>query len=110
MKEAHNEDANDIIGNISSYNRLHISQLFPVKGKFYALPNLHKLSHIISTKTNRHMTDGDIVNTTQLIDKANNLNISPPYRPIASSKRIHTEHISGCVNSILHHFLHNIHS
>ena len=48
MVETHNEEAKDIIGNISSNNRSHISQLFPVKaipGTFYALPKLHKLSH-----------------------------------------------------------------
>ena len=39
MLETHNEEAKDIIGNISSNNRLHSSQLFPVKaipGTFYA--------------------------------------------------------------------------
>ena len=48
MVETHNEEAKDIIGNISSNNRSHISQLFHVKatpGAFYALPKLHKLSH-----------------------------------------------------------------
>ena len=111
MVEIHNEEAKDIIGNISSNNRLHISQLFPVKatpGTFYALPKLHKLSHLVSTKSNSHMTDGNLINTTQLIDKANNLNIRPPYRPIVSSKRTLTEHISGYVDSILQPLLHNI--
>ena len=108
-----NEEAKDIIGNTSSNNWLHISQLFPVKatpGTFYALQKLHKLSHLISTKTNRHMTDGNLINTTQLIDKANSLNIRPPYRPIAyySIHRTHTEHISGYVDSILKPLLHNI--
>ena len=40
MVETHNEETKDIIGNISSNNRSHISQLFPVKatpGIFYAL-------------------------------------------------------------------------
>ena len=77
-------------------------------GTFYTLPKLHKLSHLISTKTNRHMTDSNLINTTQLIDKANNLNIRPPYRPIVSSKRTLTEHISGYVDSILQPLLHNI--
>ena len=56
IMETHNEEAKDIISNISSNNRLHISQLFPVKatpGTFYALPKLHKFSHLISTKANR---------------------------------------------------------
>ena len=104
--ETHNEEAKDIIG-----NRLHISQLFPVKstpGTFYALPKLPKLGHIISIKTNRHMTDGNLINTTQLIDKANNLSIRPPYKPILSSKRTLTEHISGYVDSIPQPLLHNI--
>ena len=86
----YNEEAKDIIGNISSNNRSHISQLFPVKatpGTFYALAKLHKLSHLISTNTNGHMTDGNLINTAQLIDKDNSLNIRPPYRPIVSSKR-----------------------
>ena len=90
MVETHNEEAKDIIGNISSNNRLHISQIFHVKATpatFYALQKLHKLSHLISTNTNRHMTDGNLINTAQLIDKANSLNIRPPYRPIVSSKR-----------------------
>ena len=72
MVETHNEEAEDIIGNISS-NMLHISQLFPVKatpGTFYALPKLHKLSHLISTKTTRHMTNGNLINTTQLIKQS----------------------------------------
>ena len=67
MVETHNEETNDIIGNISSNNRLHISQPFPVNatpGTFYALPKLHKLSHLISTKTNRHTIDGNLINTT----------------------------------------------
>ena len=111
MVVTHNEEAKDIIGNISSNNRSHISQLFPVKatpGTFYAIPKLHKLSHLISTNTNRHMTDGNLINTAQLIDKANSLNIRPPYRPIVSSKRTLTEHISGYVDSILQPLLHNI--
>ena len=90
MVETHNKEAKDIIGNISFNNRSHISQLFPVKatpGTFYALPKLHKLSHLISTNTKGHITDGNLINTAQLIDKANSLNIRPPYRPIVSSKR-----------------------
>ena len=74
-------------------------------GTFYDLPKQHKL---ISTKTNRHMTDGNLINTTQLIDKVNNLIIRPPYRPIVSSKRTLTKHISGFVDSILQPHLHNI--
>ena len=111
MVETHNEEANDIIGNISSNNRLHISLLLPVKatpGTFYALPKQHKLSHLISTKANKHMTDGNLISTTQLIDKANNLNIRPRYRPMVSSKRTHTKHISGYADSILQPLLHNI--
>ena len=111
MVETHNEEAKDIIGNISSNNRSHISQLFLVKatpGTFYALPKLHKLSHLISTNINRYMTYGKLINTTQLIDKANSLNIRPPYRPIVSSKRTFTEHISVYVDSILQPLLHNI--
>ena len=80
MVETLNEEAKDVIGDKSSNNRLHISQLFPVKatsGTFYALPKLHKLSHLISTKTNRHMTGGNVTNTTEMIDKANNLCIRP---------------------------------
>ena len=77
-------------------------------GTFYALPKLHKLSHLISTNTNRHMTDGNLINTAQLIDKANSLNIRPPYRPIVSLKRTITEHISGYVDSILQPLLHNV--
>ena len=113
MVETHNEEAKDIMGNISSNNRSHISQLFPViatPGTFYALPKLHKLSHLISTNTNRHMTDGNLINTAQLIYKANSRNIRPPYRPIVSSKRTLTEHTSGYVDSIFHPLLHNIHS
>ena len=89
----------------------HISQLLPVivtPGTFYAIPKLHKLSHLISTKAIRHMTDGNLINTAQLIDRANSLNIKPPYRPIVSSKRTHTEHIFGYVDSILQPLLHNI--
>ena len=111
MVETHKEEAKDIICNISSNNRSHISQLFPVKatpGTFYALLKLHKFSHLISTNTNRHMTDGNLINTAQLIDNAKSLNIRPPYRPIVSSKRTHTEHISGYVDSILQPLLHNI--
>ena len=111
MVETHNEEAKDIIGNISSNNWSHISQVFPVKatpGTSYALPKLHKLSHLISTNTDRHMTDGHLINTAQLIDKANSLNIRPPYRPIVSSKRTLTEHISGYVDSILQPLLHKI--
>ena len=111
MVETHNEEAKDIIGNISSNNRSHISQLFPVKatpGTFYALPKLHKLSHLISINTNRHMTDCNLINTAKLIDKSNSLNIMLPYRPIVSSKRTLTEHISGYVDSILQPLLHNI--
>ena len=77
-------------------------------GTFYALPKLHKLSHLISTNTNRHMTDGNLINTAQQIDKANCLHIRPPYKPIVSSKRTLTEHISGYVDSILQPLLHNI--
>ena len=111
MMETHDEEANDIIGNISSNNRLHISQLCPVKatpGTFYALPKLHKLSHLISTKTNRHTTDGNLINTTQLIDKANSLSIKTLYRPIVSSKMTLTEHIIGYVDSIHQPLLHDI--
>ena len=111
MMEAHNEEAKEIIGNISSNNRSHISQLFPVKatpGTFYALPKLHKLSHLIFSNTNRHMKDGNLINTAQLIDKANSLNIRPSYRPIVSSKTTLAEHISGYVDSILQPLLHNI--
>ena len=51
MIETHNEEAKDIIGSISSNNRLHISKLFPVNaslGTFCALLKLYKLSHFIS--------------------------------------------------------------
>ena len=78
MMETHYEEANDIIGNISSTSMLHFSQIFPVKatpGTFYAIPKLQNLSHLTSTNSNRHMTDGNLVNTTQLIDKATQLNI-----------------------------------
>ena len=81
MVESHNEETMDIISNMSSNNRLHISQLLPMKatpGTFYTLPKLHKLSHLISTNANRHMTDDNLINTTQLIDKATNLSIGPP--------------------------------
>ena len=54
------------------------------------------------------MTDGNLINNTQLIDKATNLNIRPPYWTIVSSKRTLTEHISGYVDSILQPLLHNI--
>ena len=111
MVETHNEEAKDIICNISSNNRSHISQLFPVKatpGTFYALPKLHKLSYLISTNTNRNMTDGNLINTALLIDIANSLIIRPPYRSIVSSKRTLTEHISGYVYSILQTLLRNI--
>ena len=111
MVETHNEEAKDVIGNISSNNRSLISQLFFVKatpGTFYTLPRLHKLSYLISTNTNIHMTDGNLINTAQLIDKANCLNIRPPYRPIVSSKRTISEHISGYVDSILQPLLHKI--
>ena len=111
MMETHDEEANDIIGNISSNNRLHISQLCPLKatpGTFYALPKLHKLSHLISIKTNRHTTDGNLINTIQLIDKANSLSIWPIYRPIVSSKMTLTEHIIGYVDSIHQPLLHDI--
>ena len=76
MMETHSKDAKDIISNISYNNRVHISKLFTEKatpGTFYALPKLRKLSHLISTKTNTHTTDGNLINTTQLIDKATNL-------------------------------------
>ena len=109
--ETHNEEAKDFIGNISSYNWLHILQLFPVKatpGTFYALSKLHKLSHLISTKTNRNMTDGNLINTIQLIDKANNLNIRPSLRQIVSSKSTITEHIYGYIDSILKPLLRNM--
>ena len=56
MVETHNEEANGVIGNISSNNRLRISQLFPVKatpGTFYALTKLHKLNHLICTIANK---------------------------------------------------------
>ena len=95
MVETHNEEAKDIIGNISSNNRLHISQ------QFYAFPKLHKLSYLISTNTNNLMTKGNLINTAQLIDKADSLSIRPTYRPIVSSKWTLTEHISGYVDSIL---------
>ena len=111
MKETHNEEAKDIISNMSPNNRIHISQLFYVKatpGTFYALSKLHKLSHLIPTKANTHTTDGNLINTTLLIDKATNLNIRPPYRPIVSSKMTLTEHISGYVDSILQPLMHNI--
>ena len=68
MMETHNEETNDIIGNISSNNRSRISQLFHVKatpGTFYALPKLHKLNRLISTKTNRNMTDGILISTCE---------------------------------------------
>ena len=77
-------------------------------GTFYAIPKLHKLSHLISTKTNRHTTDGNLINTTQLIDKATNIEIRPPYRHIIASKRTLREHISGYVDSILQPLQHNI--
>ena len=54
------------------------------------------------------MTDGNLINTAQLIDKSNSLNIGPPYRPIVSSKRTLAEHISWYVDSILQTLLHNI--
>ena len=80
MIETHNEVAKNIISNMSPNEMKHISQLFPVKatpGTSYALPKLHKHSHLISTKANAHTTDDNIISTTQLIDKATNLNIRP---------------------------------
>ena len=57
MTETQNEEAHDIISNLSLDNKKHISQLFPIKatlGTYYALPKLHKLSHLISAKANTH--------------------------------------------------------
>ena len=55
MMETHNDEAEDIISNKSSNNRIYFSQLFPVKatsGMICALLKQHKLSHLISAKTN----------------------------------------------------------
>ena len=80
MMETHNEEAMDIIRNMSPNNWIHISKLIPVKatpGTFYTLPKLHKHNHLISTKTNTHSKDGNLISTTQLIDKATSLSIRP---------------------------------
>ena len=111
MTETHNEEALDIISNISSHNRLHISELFHVEatpGTYYALPKLHKLSHLISTRAITLTTDDNLAITTQLINKANNLSIRPPYRAIVSSKRTLTEHNSGYVESIFQSLLNDV--
>ena len=61
-------------------------------------------------QNNARTTDQNLINNTQLLDKANNVHIRPKYRHIASSIRALAEHIYAYIDPILHLLLHNIHS
>ena len=69
---------------------------------------IYKLKQLISSKYNNAHLINTLINTEQLNQVANSLEIRPPYRPIVSCKGTLTEHISGHVDSILQNFLDKI--
>ena len=111
MMQTHLKEAENLLNNITVDNKQVVSKLLPTQpkpGLFYALPKLHKLKQLISSKYNHSQLINTLTNTEQITQVANSLEIRPPYRPIVSCKGTLTEHISGYVDSILLNFLDKI--
>ena len=103
MMQTHLNEAKNLLNNITVDNKQVVSQLLPAQprpGLFYALPKLHKLKPLISSKYNNSHLINTLTNTEQITQVANSLEIRPPYRPIVSCKGTLTEHISEHVDSI----------
>ena len=108
MMQAHLNEAENLLNNITVANMQVVSKLLPTQSKpglFYALPRLHRLKQLISSKHNHSHLINTLTNTEQITQVANSLEIRQPYRPIVSCKGTLTEHISGHVDSILQNFL-----
>ena len=111
MMQTHLNEAKNLLNNITVDNKQVVSQLLPNQpkpGLFYAIPKLHKLKQLISSKYNNSHLINTLTNTEQITQVANSLEIRPPYTPIVSCKGTLTEHISGHVDSILQNVLDKI--
>ena len=111
MMQTYLNEAENLLNNITVANKQVVSKQLPTQpkpGLFNALPKLHKLKQLISTKYNHSHLINTLTNTEQITQVANSLEIRRPYRPIVSCKGTLTEHISGHVDSILQNFLDKI--
>ena len=107
MMQTHHKEAENLLNNITVANKQVGSKLLltqPKPGLFYALPKLHRLKQLISSKYNHSHLIKALTNTEQITQVANSLDIRPSYRPIVSCKGTLTEHISGHVDSICANF------
>ena len=113
MMQTHLKEAENLLSNVTVANEQVVSKLLPTQpklGLFYALPKLHILKQLISSKYNHSHLINALSNTEKITQVANSHDIRPPYRPIVSCKGTLTEHISGYVDSILLNVLDKIHS
>ena len=65
----------------------------PKPGIFYALPKLHILRQLVSTKYNHSRLSKTLIDTEKIPQVANSLEVRPLYRPILSCKGTLTEHM-----------------
>ena len=105
------KEAENLLNYITVANKQVVYKLLPTQpepGLFYAIPKRHKLKQLISSMCNHSHLISTLINTEQITQVANYLDIRPPYRTIVSCKGTFTEHISGLVYSILRNFLDNM--
>ena len=103
MMETRLKAAENFLSSITTANKDHVSKQLPTQPKpgiFYALPKLHRLKQLISSKYNHSHLIKTYINTEQIKKVANSLEIRPPSRSIVSCKGTLTEHFSGYVDSI----------
>ena len=103
--ETHLNEAENLLSSITIANKQQVSKLLstqPKPGLFYALPKLHRLKQLISTKYIHSQLNKTLMNTEQITQVASSLEIRPPDRQIVSCKGTLTDHISGYVDSIFH--------
>ena len=111
MMQALLKEAENLLNRITVANKQVVSMLLPTlpkPGLFYALTKLHRLKQLISSKYNHSHLIKTLIDTEQITQVANSLDIRPPYKPIVSCKGILTEHIFGHVDSILQNLLDKI--
>ena len=84
MMQTHLKEAENLLNSITVASKQVVSKLLPTQpkpGLFYALPKLHRLKQLISSKYNHSHLIKTLINTEQITQVANSLDIRPPHRP-----------------------------
>ena len=109
--QTHLKEAKNLLNSISVADKQVVSKLLSTQhkpGLFYALPKLHRLRQLISSKYSHSYLIKTLINTKQITQVANSQEVRQPYRPIVSCKGTLTEHFSGHVDCILQRFFDKI--